>query len=1029
MRNRTAGAALLRLAAVVACCMVVTLPTPAAAQRTDPRRWDDAPVRVELPGVGGLDVIAKSADGILLFPLADVMALAEVRVISVGVREWRGRIEPDGPDLALDLATGNGRVGADPFPLGTDGVARDSVGWWVSPEVLGRLLGTIVRYDPARVVLDITPTPALPALRRILRDARRARTAADPRTTPTDTAVGSPMIPLGGAVVEFTATARQEDPARSNTWGVGVGLALAGGSLDARVFEQRQALASTLRQRTVSWSRAWPDRRDVAQALLGDVTLPGNRPRLLQGAVLTNVPFVRPLAYGTRTIRGRTGPGWEVEIARSDGVVAYARADSTGAYEVSYPQEYGPNFHVLVERSPLGEERRTARADPVPFDRLPAGQFEYIASAGRCRLAACRAAAGANARFGVTDRLTIEAGLDGVAAPDKPAAVQPFLAVTGSPFARLNLGLDAVPGAFVRGRADFDPSAGRHLDVQVAEFDTATVTVLAGRAFDRRRVDLNGFLVVPGTQGRTFVSGNAFTADGDRSGRSGAAGSVSLWLYGNTRATIGTRSLLLRTDGQRRHLDSDEISMEGSADLGLTAWRGAYWRAGLVRDRARGISDVSVSLTHGFGRALQLTAVVGWQRDAGPRVALTMASLAGGVRTFLSSRWDDAIGSTGDAGVEGTLIADPSVGRLGVWTGRAVGQGGVAGVVFTDINANGVRDPGEAGVEGVRLMVGPRMARTDARGMYRAWDLPPFTRVRVEVDTASLVGALLIPRFSTIEAAPTPNTYRTLDIPLVPVSDARGEVTLDGAPLANVRLLIRGLGTRRQRVVRTFSDGVFEVTGLLPDRYEIRVDSGDLMRLDAAAVDAGFVVRPMPDGDRVEGIRVRLGSLRRPDATPPPDGAAGAVSPPSESAGRRATPRGDTAAFARAAPVGALTRTPEAPLPLSRQQVGPVYVFEGRAVFDRLTIRGEFLRRIAARELGDEMRWPEIWRVNRAAVPNPDLIRSDATLRVPVADGASDLPRAPRPGRVKTPKKRRGAKPGGASSGQAGPRAPMSRVQ
>lgn len=989
MIGRAACVALLRLAGGLAWCTAAALPGRAVAQRPERPAWEDAPVRVELPGVGALEVLARSADGVLRYPLADIMALVEVRVVSDGLREWRGRMEPDGPDLALDLTTATGRFGAVAFALPAVGAERDSTGWWVTAEVLTRLLGTEVRYDPSLVVLSIAPVPSLPALRRALREARRSRMVADPRTSPSDTAVGTPTIPVGGAVVEWTATARHVDPARNNSWGAGLGLALAGGSLDARVFEQRQAIAGPIRQRTVSWTRAWPDRRDVGQVLLGHVALPGTRPRLLQGAVLSNVPFVRPLTYGTRTVRGRTGPGWEVEITRSDGVIAFARADSAGAYEVTFPVEYGPNYHERVERSPLGEEHRTALADPVPFDRLPVGRFEYVASAGRCRFAVCEAAAGANARYGLTDRLTVEAGVDGVRAPGQRDAVQPFLALSGSPVARLNLGVDAVPRAFVRGRADLDPSAGRHLDVQFAAFDTTVVTAVAGRSFDRRRLDVNGFFVVPWTKGRTFVSGNGFTADAYRSERSGLSGAISVWLYGNTRALFGTRSVLLRSNDRRDLLASDQFTMEGAADFAPAAWRGAYWRAAIVRDRARGIADLSVALTHAFGRSLQFTAELGWQRGVGTRFALNAASLAGGVRTFLNTRWDDAVGSTGESGVEGTLIADPSVGRLGLWTGRAVGQGGVAGFAFIDVNANGVRDPGEAGVEGVRLAIGSRLARTDGRGQYRVWDLPPFSRVRVEVDTSSLVGALLMPRFSVIEAAPTPNTYRELDIPLVPVSDARGDVTLDGAPIANVRLLVRGVATRRQRVVRTFSDGLFEVTGLLPDRYEVFVDAGDLTRLAADAAAVGFIVRALPDGDRVEDIRVRLTSWPRGKGAPPPDDVPSVPwRIPTDSVMSRAGLRGDTTAFARAAPVGALTRTPEAPVPLSSQQVGPVYVYEGRAVFDRLTIRGEYLRRIAARELGDEMRWPEVWRVNRKEVPNPELIRADAKLRVPVRDAA-----------------------------------------
>lgn len=923
MIRRTARATKWRTATVLGCWLAVT---SAAARAQDPQAptWEDAPVRVTLVGVGALDVTARAAGRVLLFPLADIAALAEVRVLTDGRTAWRARMEPAGPELQLDLAARMGRYDTTRFVLSPDGAQRDSTGWWVDGAVLASLLGTGVAYDTSQVLLTISPNLAFPAVRRQLRDAQRlgrlgSATIAVP---PADTVLGGSRTPLGGAVVEFAASAEHRDPSRNNTWSAGLGLAVAGGSLEARWLEQRMSTAETRQQRTVGWVRAWPDGRPVGQVLLGDVVLPGIRPRLLQGAAITNVPYLRPLAFGTRTWRGRTGPGWEVEVVRAGNVIAYARADSTGAYAVEVPQEYGPNYHDLVERSPLGQERRTSHADPVPYERLPAGRFEYVASGGACRLSACLASAGATARYGLTDRLTLEAGADGVRAPGQRDAIQPFLAVAAAPVTGVNVVADVVPGGFMRARTDVDPAPGRHFDLTLSRFDTMTTTLLLGRTFDRHRAEGNLFFVVPWTAGRSFLSLTGAYADGRATSRTATSGLLSVWVGGNTRALVGTRSLVLASAGRRIPIRTDQLGFEGMTGRLAGPLAGAFWRTGLSWEHGRGLADVGVSLAKTWGRVLQVSLEGGWQRDVGARLGVTMGSLAGSLRSFLVSRWDERNGATGVSGFEGTLLADPRAGSPTLWNGRALGQSGIVGEVFVDANANGVRDAGEDGVADARVIVGARVAVTDAAGRFRVWELLPFTRARIELDTTSLTGALLVPRHTTQEVVATPNLYRPVAFPLVPASDANGSVTFEGAPLANVRLLVRGVTTGRRRVVRTFSDGTFELTGLLPDRYEILVDADDLTRLDATAPLETFVLRSLPDGDHVDGLRVRLSPRTPSPRAPEPDARpAGAPAPPSPPARRLGT---DSGGLARPALPGAITRTPEGPWRLSAQQIGPV---------------------------------------------------------------------------------------------------------
>ena len=48
--------------------------------------------------------------------------------------------------------------------------------------------------------------------------------------------------------------------------------------------------------------------------------------------------------------------------------------------------------------------------------------------------------------------------------------------------------------------------------------------------------------------------------------------------------------------------------------------------------------------------------------------------------------------------------------------------------------------------------------------------------------------------------------------------------------------------------------------------------------------------------------------------------------------------------------------------------------------------KGDTLSKIAQRVLGDGSRWKEIWELNKAQIPNPDLIHPGQQLSMPARD-------------------------------------------
>jgi hypothetical protein len=186
----------------------------------------------------------------------------------------------------------------------------------------------------------------------------------------------------------------------------------------------------------------------------------------------------------------------------------------------------------------------------------------------------------------------------------------------------------------------------------------------------------------------------------------------------------------------------------------------------------------------------------------------------------------------------------------------ALSRGGVTGRVFLDMNANGRMDDGERPLAGVRIVVGPIWSTSDSSGRYRAWDLLPYEPTMVAVDSSTLASPLWVPAFAAASVEPSPNRYRTLDIPVLPGGVVEGRVT--GAAMGGVSLRLKHKASGEQRILTTFSDGTFYGIGFRPGDWELTVDPKCLEVLKAAAEPLRFTMLSSEEGDAAEGLEVQL---------------------------------------------------------------------------------------------------------------------------------------------------------------------------
>ena len=147
---------------------------------------------------------------------------------------------------------------------------------------------------------------------------------------------------------------------------------------------------------------------------------------------------------------------------------------------------------------------------------------------------------------------------------------------------------------------------------------------------------------------------------------------------------------------------------------------------------------------------------------------------------------------------------------------------------------------GEQPLAGVRIVVGPIWSTSDSSGRYRAWDLLPYEPTIVAVDSSTLASPLWVPAFAAASVEPSPNRYRTLDIPVLPGGVVEGRVT--GQAMGGITLRLKHKASGEQRILTTFSDGTFYGIGIRPGDWELTVDPKCLEVLKAAAEPVTFTM-------------------------------------------------------------------------------------------------------------------------------------------------------------------------------------------
>ena len=833
--------------------------TPAAPPRAT-RRGDPDPIILELL-LGR--IASRTVEGYrigqrALIPLSAFLEMAELR----GTRRPDGSLEavvqPGNVPLVLDPASRTLRVGKTRRVLAADELVVGAQDLFVSTDVLVGAFG--LEFDvswPDLQVVVVEPS-ALPVARRLRRETMmRARLSHASEAAYTGLRLGVPRAGVDGLVLDYSVLT-PTNSLDGTSYATNLGLDVLGGSLALGL--QSQGSASRSPRVDASWTGIWRENPWLSQLRLGDGFATGPRGRNLRGFSMGNSPYVRPATLGSLPFSGMLGQGWTVEAYRGGRLIGFDSVNALGQFSFDVPIQYGENPVDFVAYGPFGEVREFNQTYRALTDGLPARRLEYGISAGQCRTRLCTASGNVDVRYGLTTRWTLRAGVDQFWRDSAGGLTHGYVGALGALTNAILVEGEAVQDAVVRGAVRFEPSVNLQVGVEANRFAQGVKAPILTPAGRRNQVTVNAFFRPWGARGSTYfdASLDRIHADGGDLTSARLGGSVQV---AGVRVVPAVRLQQQHGAGPVQHQTFLGVNafILPQPSLG-PALGGVTARASLEYEKGVGAAAASAYLSRTLTRGLRAEVGTSWYRGLrGPEFSLLFAAELPSVRSYTTMTAGGGQEARGIQYVTGSAIYNPARGGVDFSGSPGLARGGVTGRVFLDLNGNGHFDRGEEPLEGVRVVVGPVFAMSDAHGTYRVWDLLPYEPTAVTVDSLSLGSPLWVPAFAMASIEPSPNRYRTLDVPVLPGGVLEGRVTTaSGLPAAGATLVLTHPQSGEQRLVRTFSDGTYYLLGVRPGEWQLSVDAKCLEIYRATAPVLRFTVAGNRDGATLSGLDIQL---------------------------------------------------------------------------------------------------------------------------------------------------------------------------
>jgi len=666
------------------------------------------------------------------------------------------------------------------------------------------------------------------------------------------------------------------------TYALNSGIEFLGGDLQAGLSGFKNQDISNYSLTGIRWRYVFQQGLDplsnpkISELNVGQIRLGGPLGGRIRGLSISNTPLIPRRVLDVFAIEGTTIPDSEVELLIGGQLVDFVRADELGYYRFSIPLTFGTVRIGLRIYTPQGEIIVEDRQLQIPFTFVPRGLLNYNVQAGYLEFSADSIGAmpvgHADIAYGLTNNVTMRLGasrgLDSTG-----VGIQPYASISTRFFEQYLINFDVSPDRFYRGSASVFYANNSSISTQYTKY---TGISILNPLTQTSEANLNFFFPVLifkrpsgirlGLDQIWYQNGNSIRYQIDANTRIGQIISRI-----NYREELSKRADSVATP---KRLLTGSFTYTIPRTPGIPVFvRGMFFRAQLKHDMKTFDASALGNLQFSQSVLKRGRITLAFEHDFLQNINQFQVGFLYDFNAFRSSsqatvrQRGKQLNPSFNQSFSGSLAADLHNKTIIPTNRDQVGRAGVTVRMFIDENANGTFDKGEEVIpaKAIRLDQSSNML-LGSDGMLRISQLQSYWTYRLTIDINALPDPNLSPLQTKFSFVADPNRFKQIDIPLYRTGSIDGFVTREHKSgqvvlQPGLRLFLQRKGDEAPLpVIRTFSDGGFYAFGLLPGKYTLLVDSGQMayMRVQMVPDTFHFEIRALAEGDYVENIELRL---------------------------------------------------------------------------------------------------------------------------------------------------------------------------
>lgn len=813
--------------------------------------YDEIPVFLEIPGVGGgeIDALIKAEE--LYLSVTDLFDFLKIRnETSSGSETISGFFVNPDATYVIDRINNKIVYQDKSFYLEKGDLIRTETKLYLKSSYFGKVFGLECAFSFRSLSVTIKSKLELPVIREMRQEQMRRNISRLKGDAQADTTIGRtyPMFKFGMA--DWSVISSQEINGRSDTrFNLDLGSMIAGGEATASLYYNSPEAFSE-NQQYYLWRFVNNDFAPLRQLMAGKIqtNVISSIYNPVVGVQLTNTPTTYRRSFGTYNLSDKTEPGWIVELYVNNVLVDYVKADASGFFTFEVPLVYGNSLVKLKFFGPWGEERIREQNINIPYNFLPEKTLEYTLSAGIVEDTLGSRFSRVSVNYGASRSFTVGAGAEYLSSlTSRP--LMPYLNASFRITNNLLISGEFAPGVRTKGTLSYRLPSNLQLDLNYTWYDkdqkaifynyreerkaSLSVPLKIGKLATFQRLSLYQ-IVLPYskyTTGEWLISGSLLGVSTNLTTFALLIDRVKPYLYSNLAIAFRLPAgFVLMPQIQYGYTENKVFSAKAK-----------------LEKRILQHAFINLSYEQNFRNDLKLA-------EAGFRYDFSFAQTGASVR-----RYNNKTSFTQYA--RGSLINDRKTKYLGTDNRPNVGRGGISVVPFLDLNSNGMRDTGEPKAYGLNLHTNSgRIEKSDRDTTIRILGLEAYTNCFIELDPDSFDNISWRLSKQTYSVTIDPDILKLIEIPVTIAGEADGYVFIEGEGekrgLGRIKVNFYDAGLKNAGAALTEDDGYFSYFGLAAGEYTVQVDTSQLRKLKMVSQPEilEFNITVGIDGDVVDGL-------------------------------------------------------------------------------------------------------------------------------------------------------------------------------